>query len=200
MFRWRKSATKLKFILLAMPLITATSVLRAQEQDSFDQQEVQVNGRVAPICVLGEPVDKVINLGNMIDTSGPRIGRIAAIAPRTVIMPNSFCNYGNTTVSISATALTEQGGAAMNSGFSRAVNYRIAVGPWASEDAVVETSTTASGSSQPMTIASASQALPKLVDLTMRLSDFSSAADALLVAGNYAGTIVITLGPAGQSN
>lgn len=191
---------KRKLCWLALPLIAFSSELSAQEQGGSDQGEVQVNGRVAPICVLGEPIDKVINLGTMIDTSGPRIGRIAALAPRTVVMPNSFCNYGNTTVSISASALTEQGGAALNTGFSRAVNYRVAVSPWASSDAVVETNAGANGSAPPSSGTSATQSLPKLVDLTMRLSDFSSASDALLVAGNYAGVIVITLGPAGQTD
>ena len=41
-------------------------------------------------------------------------------------MPNSFCNYANTTVSISATAMLEQGNAPLNTGFARAVNLAAA--------------------------------------------------------------------------
>lgn len=185
---------KLPLFLPALLLVVAPGALLAQSAN--DEGDVTVNGQVAPICVLGEPTDRVINLGTLIDTSGTHIGRITALSPRTVTMPGSFCNYANTTVSIAATAMLEQGGAPLNTGFARAVNYRVAVSPWASTDAVVTTNAAADGTSPTVNGASATQPLPKLADLTMRLSDFSTSSDSLLVAGNYSGVIVVTLGPA----
>lgn len=187
---------KLPLFWPALFLAAAPTALLAQSAGASDEGDVTVNGQVAPICVLGEPTDKVINLGTLIDTSGPHIGRIAAISPRTVTMPASFCNYANTSVSISATALLEQGGAPLNTGFARAVNYRVAVTPWATTDALVTTNAAADGTTPTTTGASATQPQPKLADLTMQLSNFSSSSDSLLVAGNYAGVIVVTLGPA----
>lgn len=172
--------------------------LLAQQSGDSDEGEVQVIGSVAPICVLGEPSASVIDLGTLIDVSGPRIGRMAALAPRQVTMPGSFCNYANTMISISASAMTEQTGAALNTGFSRTVNYRVVVSPWASVEADLLTSAPADGSGPAGTATSASQPLPKVSDLTMELSDFAAPSDALLVAGEYSGLITVTLGPATQ--
>lgn len=155
-------------------------------------------GSVAPICVLGEPSESVIDLGTLIDLSGPRIGRMAALAPREVTMPGSFCNYANTMISISASAMTEQTGAPLNTGFSRTVNYRVIVSPWATVEADLLTNAAADGSGPAGNATSASQPLPQVSDLRMQLSDFAAPSDALLVAGEYSGLITVTLGPATQ--
>ena len=182
--------------LLALALASIPSVLLAQSAGESDEGEVQVIGTVTPLCVLGEPSDSVIDLGTLINLSGPRVGRTAAIAPRQVTMPNSFCNYSNTMISISASALVEQGGTPVNAGFARALNYAVTVTPWASSDALLQTDAAADGSGAPGLANSSSQPLPRLSDLTMELSGFAAPSDALLVAGDYSGLIVVTLGPA----
>ncbi len=181
--------------ILALALLLSPAQLLAQSAGESDEGEVQVIGTVTPICVLGEPSDSIIDLGTMIDLSGPRVGRIASIAPRTVTMPNSFCNYSNTMISINAGALVEQGGAPVNTGFSRAVNYSVSVTPWATSEAQLQTSAAADGSGAPGTANSSSQPLPQISNLTMELSGFTAPSDALLVAGDYSGLIVVTLGP-----
>ena len=40
------------------------------------------------------------------------------------------------------------------------------------------------------------QPLPKISDIGLTLSGFTAPGDAILVAGSYSGTIVVTLGPA----
>ena len=132
---------------LAVALIFALpSPLSAQQSGNSDEGEVQVVGSVAPICVLGQPSESVIDLGTLINLSGPRIGRMAALAPRQVTMPGSFCNYANTMISITASAMTEQTGAPLNTGFSRTVNYRVVVSPWANIEADLLTSAAPDGS------------------------------------------------------
>lgn len=183
-------------ILLALALVLTPSPLLAQSAGESDEGEVQVIGTVAPICVLGEPSETVIDLGTLINLSGPQVGRTAAIAPRQVTMPGSFCNYSNTMITISAEALVEQSGTPVNAGFSRAVNYSITVSPWAANDAQLQTAAASDGSGAPGLATSSSQPLPQVANLTMELSDFTAPSDALLVAGDYSGLIVVTLGPA----
>lgn len=185
-------------VLAAVLACLCPAPLLAQTQGDSEEGEVQVIGSVAPICMLGEPSERVIDLGTLIDTSGPRIGRMAALAPRSVTMPGSFCNYANTMVSIVASAMTEQSGAALNTGFSRTVNYRVVVGPWAAAEADLLTAAAADGSGPAGNAVSASQPLPQVSDLTMELSGFAAPSDALLVAGEYSGLITVTLGPATQ--
>ena len=175
-----------------------SSPLLAQQTGDSDEGEVQVIGSVAPICVLGEPSESVIDLGTLINLSGSRIGRTAALPAREVTMPGSFCNYANTMISITAGAMTEQTGAPLNTGFSRAVNYRVVVRPWADLEADLVTAAGTDGSGPDGTATSASQPLPQVSDLRMELSDFAAPSDALLVAGEYSGLITVTLGPAMQ--
>jgi hypothetical protein len=185
----------------SLPVVAAalaclcTPPVFVQTRGEIDEGEVQVIGSVAPVCMLGEPSETVIDLGTLVDTSGPRIGRMAALAPRQITMPGSFCNYANTMVSIVANAMTEQSGAALNSGFSRTVNYRIVVRPWATLEADLLTAAAADGSGPQGQAFSASQPLPQVADLTMELSSFAAPSDALLVAGEYSGLITVTLGP-----
>nr|WP_137677389.1 hypothetical protein [Parerythrobacter lutipelagi] len=186
------------FALATAALCMMPSSLSAQEAGESDEGEVQIVGTVAPICVLGEPSESVIDLGTLIDLSGPRIGRTAALAPREVTMPGSFCNYANTMISISASAMTEQTGAPLNSGFSRAVNYRVVVSPWASVEADLLTAAAFDGSGISGSAESSAQPLPQVSDLTMQLSGFAAPSDALLIAGEYSGLITVTLGPATQ--
>jgi hypothetical protein len=193
-----KAATVTLPALAAVLACLCPVPLLAQTQGDSDTGEVQVIGSVAPVCVLGEPSERVIDLGTLIDTSGPRIGRMAALAPRQVTMQGSFCNYANTMVTIEASAMTEQTGAAINTGFSRAVNYRVEVSPWAAIEADLLTAAGADGSGAAGIATSATQPLPQVSDLTMQLSDFAAPADALLVAGEYSGLITVTLGPATQ--
>lgn len=184
---------------LAVALIFALpSPLSAQQSGDSDEGEVQVVGSVAPICVLGQPSESVIDLGTLINLSGARIGRMAALAPRQVTMPGSFCNYANTMISITASAMTEQTGAPLNTGFSRTVNYRVVVSPWANIEADLLTSAAPDGSGPAGNAASATQPLPQVSDLTMELSGFVAPSDALLIAGEYSGLITVTLGPATQ--
>lgn len=182
----------------AAALCILPTSLAAQEAGDSDEGEVQVIGSVAPICVLGEPSESVIDLGTLIELSGPRIGRTAALAPREVTMPGSFCNYANTMISIEASAMTEQTGAPLNTGFSRAVNYRVVVSPWAAAEADLVTTAASDGSGPPGNANSATQPLPQISDLTMELSEFAAPSDALLLAGEYSGLITVTLGPASQ--
>ncbi len=181
----------------AIALMTLASASMAQAQTSdTDQGEVTIGGIVTPICILGDPSASTVNLGQLINLSGPRTGKIIVVTSRTVTMPGSFCNYANSKVTVDATALTEQNGSPVATGFARAVNFTATVSPWASAEAAATTAASVSGATPTATGSSATQPLPQIADLSLTLSGFTVPTDALLVAGNYTGNIVVTLGPA----
>lgn len=167
----------------------------AQEAAS-DSGDVAVNGRVAPLCILGAPSPAVVDLGQLVNTSGQRIGRIASIADRQVSLANSFCNFAGSTVSIEVSALQLTQSVALQSGFAQAVNYSVSTANWAASPTTARSAATANGATPTQTSTGAVQNLPRVADISVTLSDFAVPADSLLVAGTYQGAVVITLGPA----
>jgi hypothetical protein len=173
----------------------------AQATDS-DTADVSIAGNVTPLCVLGEPSQASVNLDNLINTSGTRVGKIRAIATQTVTLPASFCNFAGSVASVDATALVEtaNGTSTPPAGFSRAVNYTAVAGQWGGGTASATTAATASGTNATTSGSSAVQQTPRQTDLTVDLSAFTTAAsDLLLVAGDYSGLVRVTLGPAAVS-
>ncbi len=161
---------------------------------------VAVDGRVAPVCILGGPNPALIDLGVMIATSGTRAGRIAVLPSRSVSLPSSYCNFAGSQVTVTANALLAANATAPATGFARAVNYTATAAGWAAANAATTTAATANGSSASSSGNGGSHPLPKLADIGVTLSAFSAPGDALLVPGNYSGTVTVTLGPAAVVN
>ena len=177
---------------IALAGITLATPAFAQNSDT---ESVAVAGQVAPLCILGTPSLSMVNLGQLVDVSGARVGRLAAIANRTVSMPQSFCNYANSAIRVDATALTGSDTSTPPSGFARALNFGATVSGWATTNAVATTAATFAGASPTATGTGGTQPAPKLGDVTLTLSSFQVPADSLLVSGSYSGLVVITLGP-----
>jgi hypothetical protein len=154
---------------------------------------VGVNGNVARLCALGAPSPSNVALGAMVDTGGARAGQLSTIAPRNVSLPNSWCNYAGTRLSVQADAMLT--GQTAPTGFTRTVNYTASVAGWAASSAAVTTSAAADGSNPRATSNGSTVVLPKVSDLTLTFSSFAAPADARPVAGTYQGTVVIVLGP-----
>jgi hypothetical protein len=123
-----------------------------------------------------------------------------ALGSEQVNLPGSFCNFAGTSLSISAQAMLAESTAPVPTGFARAVNFTSTVTNWADPDSVVTTSATASGATPSADGSGGVQPLPRIADLPLTLSNFTAPGDFLLVAGNYSGTVVITLGPAAQAD
>ena len=161
---------------------------------------VAVNGRVAPVCILGGPNPALVNLGTMVATSGVRAGRIAVLPAQSVTLPASYCNFAGSQVTVTANALLAANAGAPPAGYARAVNYTATAANWAAGNAATTTAATASGSSASSTGNGPSHPLPKIADIGVTLSSFSVPGDSLLVTGNYSGTVTVTLGPAAVAN
>lgn len=186
-----------RFVLCTAALLPSTALAQAVATDT-DTADVTINGRVSPICVIGEPSQAVVDLGQLIALSGSRVGRIAALGAQTVTLPDSFCNFAGSVASIEATALVETSAsvASTSPGFARAVNYDASAGQWGGGSADTGTSAAADGSGATSTGASAVQPAPRLTDIVVSLDGWSAPSDNLLVAGDYSGLVRVTLGPA----
>lgn len=191
---------KLGLALIVMAAAVPTGAIAQSTQTGT----VAVEGSVRPVCILGNPNPALVNLGQLSAASGPRTGKIAVIPSQTVILPASYCNFAGSVVTVSATALTSSDTSAPQAGFVRAVNYTATATNWASGGSSATTAALRDGSSATANGSGATQPLPKVADISLTLSSFTTPGDLILVAGNYSGNVIVTLGPAaviaGQEN
>lgn len=167
----------------------------ASAQTTESARDVDVSGSVSSLCILGAPSPAAVDLGQLIATAGGRAGRIGAIANQPVTLPGSFCNFGGTVIGLSSTALLSSDVSPPQLGFARAVNFTATVSNWAAGSASVTTAADATGASPTALGQGGVQPTPKVADLSLVLSAFTAPGDALLVSGDYAGAVTITLGP-----
>lgn len=170
------------------------------QASNTDSGNVAVDGSVAPICILGEPSRQMINLGQMTETSGSRIGKIAPLPVQSVTLPNSFCNFAGSEITMTTTALVQNDATTLRPGFARAVNFTASATNWAASPSSATSAAGADGSNPSTTNGGATQPLPKIADLTAELSGFSVPSDSMLISGDYQGTVIITLGPAASGD
>lgn len=186
---------KLGLALIALAAFPAAAMAQTTETGT-----VAVEGQVRPVCILGNPNPALVNLGQLSASSGPRTGRIAVIPNQTITLPASFCNFAGSVMTVQATALTSSDTSAPQPGFSRAVNYTATATNWASGGSTATSAALRDGSTATATGTGATQPLPRIADITLTLSSFTAPGDLILVAGNYSGTVVVTLGPAAVVN
>jgi hypothetical protein len=179
--------------------LALTAALAALAGPAFAQdvsnQSVPMSGSVARLCVLGAPTPSAVDLGQLANTSGQRVGRLTTVSDRSVTLPASFCNYAGSRLTVTSSALLAADTSTVQGGFARAVNYTATVSNWAPVNAVATTSAAANGAGPSASASGGDQAAPRLADLQLTLSNFTAPADSLLVAGGYAGSVTVTLGP-----
>jgi len=187
------------FALLALPLAMIAVPAMAQEGGSTsDTAQVNVTGNVASLCILGDPTNPNVDLGQMVNTSGARVGKIATIGQQTSNLPNSFCNFAGTQLTVTTAALLGPAGTPPT-GFARAVNYTATATGWAAPDAAATSAAAFDGATPSASNSGGTQNGPRVNDILVTLTNFTVPLDRLLVAGAYSGTVTITLGPVAQS-
>lgn len=184
-----------RLALTLLAAVTLPGIAHAQTATDTASADVGVSGTVAKLCMLGTPTPAPVDLGQMANTSGTRVGRIAAIGSRTVALDGSFCNFAGSAITVTATALVADDAAPVEPGFAKAVNYTADVTNWAAGPASVTTAATAAGGSPTSSATGPTQPAPKVADLAVTLSNFTAPSDNLLTAGTYSGLVVIKLGP-----
>lgn len=181
-----------------LALASTPALAQSVPATNTSSADVAVLGRVASLCMLGTPSSSEINVGQMAATSGTRIGKIAVIGAQSVNLDGSFCNFGGTKLTVDATAMTNQddGAAAPQPSFARAVNFTATASNWAATNAISTTNALVDGSSPSATGFGGTQGVPKLASIGLQVSSFTVPGDSLLVAGAYRGAVRVTLGPA----
>ncbi len=178
----------------AAAMIPGSALAQAASDTSTGQ--VIVNGNVARLCILGAPSRATVDLGQMAATSGTRVGRIAVLGDQSVTLPNSFCNFAGSALTVQVTALVSADASPVQPGFAKAVNYTATASNWALSPTAATSAASASGATPTATSTGATQPAPKIADVNVTLSGFTAPSDALLTAGIYSGLVVVTLGPA----
>lgn len=182
------------FILFVAPLaLMASPVLGQSTLTDTARGSVDVIGDVTRLCSLGLPTPSPVDVGQMVNTGGLRAGQLAPISNRDVSLPNTFCNYAGTRLTVQADAMLTSG--AIAAGFTKAVNYQASVAGWGTGAANAITIAAADGSNPSGTGVGSVVGAPKIADLTLTFSSFSAPADLRPVAGGYRGTVTIVVGP-----
>lgn len=180
---------------LAVAVLMSASAGTAGAQTARDGH-VGVNANVDGVCRLGPPSRPSVDLGEMAARSGARVGRLAGLLEVSVTLPDSYCNFGGTQVTIRASALVQLESSEVPEGFARAVNFTSTVSNWATTPPLITTAASADGASAAAEGSGGIEPAAKITDLILALSGFSVPSDARLVPGNYRGQVTITLGPA----
>ncbi|MGN6817661.1 MAG: hypothetical protein ACTHJR_03215 [Sphingomonas sp.] len=184
-----------RLALTLLATVALPGIAHAQSATDTATGDVGVSGTVARLCMLGTPTPAPVDLGQMANTSGTRVGKIATITPRTVTLAGSFCNFAGSAITVTATALVSDDASPAEPGFAKAVNYTAEVTNWAPGSAAVTTNATAGGASPTNSATGPTQPAPKVADLNVTLSNFTAPSDNLLTAGTYSGLVVVKLGP-----
>lgn len=188
----------MKRLLPLLILGAAAIATAANAADDTDSKSVDISGSVSNLCVLGTPSQASIDLGELIDTTGARVGKLTTISDQQVSLPGSFCNFAGSALTVSATAVLASDTSPVQTGFARAVNYEADASGWTTGGTSTTTSASADGSTPTSETTGDTQGNPRLADIDLTLTSFSVPSDLLLVAGGYAGSVTITLAPAAQ--
>ncbi|HEY5712496.1 MAG TPA: hypothetical protein VIT38_11430 [Allosphingosinicella sp.] len=186
---------KTRIALLVLSIAIPAGAASAQQGGPV-QGSVALDAIVAGRCTLGPPSRNSIPIGQLSNSSGARVGRLATIPDQQISLPGSWCNFANTTMTVEARALVALDANPVQAGFARAVNYTSTVTNWAATNAATTTAATVAGSTPSSQGVSSIHPEPKLADVTLILNNFTVPSDGILVSGAYAGAVTITLGPA----
>lgn len=181
---------------IALAVLTIAIPAWAASAQPPVQAPVTVNGSVAGRCVLGPPSLTSVPLGQLSNSSGPRVGRLTTIPTQTINLPGSWCNFANTTMTVQSQALLASNASPVQPGFARAVNFTSTVSNWAATNAAATTAANAAGGTPNSSGVSSVHPAPKLADVTLTLNNFTVPSDNFLVSGGYSGSVTIVLGPA----
>lgn len=154
---------------------------------------VGIDGTVADRCVFTS-TNVVLNIGEMINTSGPS-GSIGLLDPSRVnsqtAVLSGLCNGTSATMSVRAFPMLNTSFAATPpSGFSKRVDFTATAQVQTNSGVVsVSNDTVSAAASVPQTVGVFAN------DIDVSFSNAAAVNNALLIAGSYEGSVVVTLSP-----
>lgn len=172
-----------------------------------DGAAVTYNVTADRACFLGPPSVPAVVLGTLIDTSGPNAGRLrTSLTPNSITLPDSWCNFNDNALTVSAQPIIGQGVAIPPTGFTRLVNFRVSASGWRRSGVPISVSTVSGATEvigQGSVSATGTEAIYRVADIGLSIDQLSAAgpvvagAGPLLVAAPaYQGQITVSIGPA----
>jgi hypothetical protein len=190
---------------VASPSFAQTSVPTLSEQPAGAQISYNISADRG--CLLGTPSATSVPLGVLIDVSGVNAGRLrSGIAPTPITLPNSWCNFNDNAITVTAEPIVATGVAIPPDGFSRLVNYRVSATGWRRSGAPVSVSTASLATDAPgsgRVSASGAEPVYRVTDIGLAIDQLvtagpvvSGAGPLLVAAPSYQGLIIVSIGPA----
>lgn len=186
-------------LMLALGASAAAGSVLAQESVTRDV-DIRLTTVTPPLCKV-TLVDRaaVAITGSMVDETGPTIGQLRRDIGELGVSVNAWCN----TSSLMAVQADAMIGPALidqssTTRFARAVNFRARSLGWTADAAAPFAITAADrlgGGQVEVTGTPVAIDGPRDDSLRVRFDQFSAANGAVLVSGDYAGSVTITLSP-----
>ena len=170
-------------LLMAIPALALAVPAAAQSASS--EGTVDITGSVASRCLFTTSSD-IIPLGELAlagsDTAAGKLNSaVVDNQTRTLV---GWCNDAASTITVEATELTTSAAAA--SGFANRIDFTATAD---ANSASAEDSTLVAGAGTPVSVGMFTG------DVVVTLSDSETVGDLLLVAGDYTGSVKVTLAP-----
>lgn len=165
--------------------------LAAQAQDSAT---VHLMANVDEACVVGEPADTTLQLGDLTNSEGRITDELATTTTFTTTIETAWCNTPSMmTLSGEAMALNVTPGYSTPAGFARLVTYDATLGGW--PDPILVRPLTTIGATNDAGASTAHASELELVISKLTAVDGTGAENALAVleAGGYTGELTISV-------
>lgn len=198
-FTLRLSCLSLAVALAAGPALAVEKAPDPPAAGAPASQDFHLNATTPKLCKLGAANPSSVAVGVLVQISGASVGRLRTdLGDITVTVP-AWCN---TSSAMAVTAQAMLGPALSDSSattvFGRAVNFRARSLGW-TVDAAAPSAVSAAdriGAGQPsVTGTPADVSGPQDADLNIHLDQFAAPDNALLVSGDYAGSVTVTITP-----
>ncbi|RYF93604.1 MAG: hypothetical protein EON95_08310 [Caulobacteraceae bacterium] len=186
---------KRSLILTLAATVALAAPLAAQAQNA--SATVTVNGEVTKACVIGQPASVSLALGDLTGPDGRISAEKASATPsQSTTIATAWCNAPSTmSIDGSPLSLTAPPAYASPAGFSRLISYKAEVIGWTGalfdEPLVGDSAKTLAA---PSAYAATGDGLKLDISSLKTLNTAGSAAAAAIVeAGSYSGTVVISV-------
>lgn len=191
--------------LIAQSVAAQTAFPTLVEQASG--AEIAYNVSAERGCLLGAPSAPSVPLGVLIDQSGANAGRLrSAFVTTPIVLPNSWCNFNDNALSITAEPIVAAGVPSPPTGFSRLVNYRLSATGWRRSGTAITVTTASTATDVPgsgSVSATGAEAIYRVADIGLAIDQLvtagpvvSGAGPLLVAAPSYQGRIIVSIGPA----
>jgi hypothetical protein len=162
-------------------------------------QQLELDANTPQLCKLGETSAPSIPLGVIAQLSGGAAGRLRTDIGERLVTVDAWCNTSSQ-ISVTAQAMLGPafGDTPATSVFARTVNFRARATGWTADadaPAITSDGDRLGNGDVSRTSDGANVDGPNQATLSIRLDQFAVPANSLLISGDYAGAVIVTISP-----